>query len=72
MLDIIKLKTGDKVVCPHCNETYEDEERVEDFVIPRQLGAESTANEQCVHCDKHFSVTQISPGIFEIEALEDE
>jgi predicted nucleic acid binding AN1-type Zn finger protein len=71
-MDIIKLNKGDKVVCPHCNETYEDEERVEDFVIPRQLGAESTANEQCVHCDAYFSVTQISPGVFEVEALDDE
>lgn len=69
MVDIIKLKTGDKVVCPHCNETYEDEERVEDFVIPRQLGAESMAEEQCVYCDKTFSVTQITSGVFEIEAL---
>jgi predicted nucleic acid binding AN1-type Zn finger protein len=71
-MDILKLKKGDKVVCPHCNETYEDEERVEDFVIPRHLGAESTANEQCVHCDMHFSVTQIAPDVFEVEALDGE
>ena len=71
-MDTIKLKTGDKVVCPHCNETYgEDEGLVEDFVIPRKIGQESRANEQCVYCDEWFSVTRISDNEFEVDPAKD-
>lgn len=66
-MTILKLKAGDQVTCPHCHETYPTSEgTVEDFVIPRKLGAESRANEECVYCDEWFSVARIADNEFEI------
>ena len=65
-MNSFKLTTGDKVVCPHCNYRYDDP--VEDFVIPKHIGSESSAQEQCEHCDRYFTVTQTGSEAFEVAA----
>jgi hypothetical protein len=66
----MQFKRGTFPVCPHCNATYED--RVEDFTIPGRIGYESMAEEQCVYCDKSFTVEQIDADTFEVVESVDE
>lgn len=71
-MDIVKLKVGDQLVCPHCQEPYPASEGfVEDYVIPGKTGGASQANEQCINCDEWFSVTRISDNEFEVDPVTD-
>lgn len=62
------LKTGELVTCPHCG--GQQEEPVEDFVIPGRVGDSSFYASECDHCDEKFSVKMTSVGVYVVQPLE--
>lgn len=57
-----KLTDGDLVKCPHCGKAQE--EPVQEFVIPGRIGEASVSNNECIWCDRAFSVEKVSAAEF--------
>lgn len=53
-------------MCPHCN--AEQEEAIENYVVPHIIGEASRDHDICVNCDEMFSV--MFDGAFYIVAEE--
>ena len=70
----MKLKEGDKCVCPWCFHEYEEE--IGDFVIMGRVGADSIAlwPERCEECDKSFTVEYVGMGEYQyiVEGVDDD
>lgn len=61
-----KLTVDELVKCPHCGK--DQEEPVQDFVIPGKTGEASIANNDCIWCDKNFFVETVNATEFLVYA----
>lgn len=58
------LQRGEQVACPHCRKVQE--EKVEDYVVPGRVGAESEQEDECWDCGGGFSVTHLGNNRYEV------
>jgi transcriptional regulator NrdR family protein len=49
-----KLYANSRVHCPHCNQEQEDP--VQDFVVPARIGPASRRIAECGWCSERFSI----------------
>lgn len=61
------LMTGEKIACPACGKEQEDP--VEDYVIPGRIGDQSTQIHECPWCDAKFSVEHTGQGKYIVEEI---
>jgi hypothetical protein len=59
------LNRGAAMVCPHC-QADQDDDPVEDYVVPGYVGADSRATGDCVECFEYFTVEALADGTFEV------
>jgi hypothetical protein len=55
---------GQKIKCPHCGQ--EQEEPVEDFVIPGRTGPESMTSNECFECTEEFDVEYVGNDTYQV------
>lgn len=64
---MLTLHSGVKLICPHC--LSEQEDNVENYVIPGKTGRASAAVDECWKCNGVFEVVTQADGSFEVEKL---
>jgi hypothetical protein len=56
---------GQLIACPHCKK--EQEEPVEEYVIPGSVGPASKYQSDCTWCYRDFTVEALADGHFVVE-----
>jgi len=62
----MKLNRGDTVKCPICGTTVDQESKVEDFVVPGNIGSSSEGEHDCLECGALFTVTCVCVDQYEV------
>lgn len=63
----LRYKKGEKIFCPECGELQDD--FVEDYVIPGEVGSASITEEECYECSRHFQVEYLGNGEFAVHEI---
>lgn len=63
MTQVTTLPAGSKLICPFCKTQQED--IVDDYVIPGKVGAASASSDSCYSCDAEVTVQLESDGAYQ-------
>jgi aspartate carbamoyltransferase regulatory subunit len=59
-----EVKAGEKFKCPNVNCMEEQDDIIDDYVIPQRVGHESEVSERCHKCNRKFTVGRNADGTF--------
>ena len=62
-----RLKGGDKFTCPNCGQEQDD--HVEDYVVPNKTGEVSVGVDECFECGVAFEVAHVGIGAYEVRGI---
>lgn len=62
-----KFKEGQKLICPQCGS--EQEELVDDYIIPGKTGAASACVDNCSECHASFEVECTGSGDYVVRQV---